>query len=35
MWEVTLLFILAFDDSFDDRGVVGTQIHKDVRDASL
>jgi hypothetical protein len=33
--ELALLFILAFDDGFNDTGVVGSQIHKAVRDAGF
>jgi hypothetical protein len=35
LWEVSLLFILAFDNSFYDRGMVGTQIHKNMCDPRL
>jgi hypothetical protein len=28
--ELTLVLILAFDNGFDDTGVVGAQVHKDM-----
>jgi hypothetical protein len=31
--ELTFLLILTLDNGFDDRGMVGAQVHKDVCDA--
>lgn len=33
--ELAFLLILTFDDGFNDGGMVGAQVHKDVCDACL